>query len=303
MMFQGEAMNFTVVGIGELLWDVFPKLRRMGGAPVNFACHCRQLGARGIPISCLGRDQAGEDLRESVTELGLEADELQIHPTAPTGTVDVSLDAQGKPVYRIVEQVAWDFIQLTERLRALAPKVDAVCFGTLAQRSAISRESIQSFVALCPPKALKIFDVNLRQSFYSRDIIESSLRRANVLKVSDEELPVLARFFGLAGAPVEQLRQLIRLFHLRLVAYTRGAEGSMLVTPSGLAEHPGCKPKAIDTVGAGDSYTATMCMGLLSGHPISDVIHHASRVAAFVCEQPGATPVLPDELRLAHAGA
>jgi len=289
-------MFFNVAGIGELLWDVFPEWRRMGGAPVNFACHCSQLGARGIPVSCVGEDEAGLELVRSVAALGLETDFLQVNPEVPSGSVRVRLDAGGKPVYEIREHVAWDFIRLDDRLRALAPIVDAVCFGTLAQRGVASRAAIQQFVGLCPDTALKICDVNLRQAFFSRDVIEQSLRLANVLKVSDEELPVLARLLDLKGGVVEQLRRLMAAYNLRLVAYTRGAEGSMLVAPDEVVDHPGCRPRAVDTVGAGDSYTATLCMGLLRRRPLAQVIHHASRVAAFVCEQPGATPRLPDEL-------
>ena len=290
-------MSFTVVGIGELLWDVFSEWRRMGGAPVNFAFHCRQLGARGIPVSCLGEDPPGRDILRAVSDLGLETDFLQRHPQAPTGTVKVVLDAQGKPHYEIKEHVAWDFIQRNDALRRLAPAVDAVCFGSLAQREAVSRATIQSFVAGCPAGALKIFDVNLRQAFYSKTSIEDSLKLANVLKVSDEELPVLAALFGLEAGPAKrQIRQLIARFELKLVAYTRGGDGSMLVMSGSEVDHPGCKTKAIDTVGAGDSYTAALCMGLLRQRPLEDVIRHASQVSAFVCEQPGATPRLPDSL-------
>ncbi len=290
-------MSFTVVGIGELLWDVFPGRRRMGGAPVNFACHCRQLGARGIPVSCIGADENGRAIEAAVAELGLEVGFLQVHPTAPTGTVNVVLDQMGKPVYEICEGVAWDFIRLDESLRRLASSVDAVCFGSLAQRWETSRETIRRFVWMCPERALKIFDVNLRQSFYSKPLIEASLGLANALKVSDEELPVLAELFELKGTALDQIRELIHRYSLRLVAYTRGADGSMLVTADSMVDYAGCKPNAIDTVGAGDSYTAALCMGVLSGHSLSDVILHASRVAAFVCEQPGATPVLPDSLK------
>ena len=292
----GEGMPHTVVGIGELLWDVFPHGRRMGGAPVNFACHCRQLGARGIPVSCVGDDEDGRELVRSVQALGLETDYLQVRQEAPTGTVSVALDGEGVPRYRIREGVAWDFIRIDNALAVLSESVDALCFGTLAQRGEYSRAAIQRFVGMCPERAIKIFDVNLRQAFHSAGVIDASLRLANVLKVSDNELPVLARQYGLAGAPIDQLMKLIELFNLRLVAYARGSEGSILVTRDQVVEHPGCKPNVVDTVGAGDSYTATLCMGLLSGFPIQEIIHHASRVSAFVCEQSGATPVLPESL-------
>jgi len=296
--YQERKMSFTVVGIGELLWDVFPERRRMGGAPVNFACICSQLGARGIPVSCVGDDEAGTDILKAVRKLGLATDFILTRPGVPTGTVNVVLDANYKPRYEIMQGVAWDCIQLNDPLRRLAAEVDAVCFGSLAQRGEVSRDAIQSFVRLCPDKALKLFDVNLRQSFFSKPVIESSLGLANVLKVSDEELPVLAGLFDLKGSAIDQIWQLISRFNLRLVAYTRGADGSVLVTADSVIEHPGFKPNAVDTVGAGDSYTATLCMGLLSGYELGEIIQHAGKVAAFVCEQPGATPVLPESLHL-----
>lgn len=304
-MIAGDSPSrpFTVVGIGELLWDVFPQWRRMGGAPVNFACHCRQLGARGIPVSCIGADRAGRDLVGAVAALGLDVEYLQVNPETPTGTVKVDLDAIGKPLYRIKEGVAWDYIRLNDALCRLAPAVDAVCFGTLAQRGELSRATIQGFVGMCPAAALKIFDVNFRQAFYAQPLIEASLQLANVLKISDEELPVLAAMLDLSGRVPDQLRALLRRFALRLIAYTRGAEGSLLLTADAVVDHPGYKPRAIDTVGAGDSYSAALCMGLLRQWPLDEVIDHASRVSAFVCEQPGATPILPDELVQVGLGA
>lgn len=271
----------------------------MGGAPVNFACLSSQLGAHGIPVSCIGSDEAGSDILAAVRSLGLETGYIQINSETATGTVNVRLDASFKPAYEIREGVAWDFIHFSDALKRLAPDVDAVCFGSLAQRSRLSCATIRQFVEMCPASALKIFDVNLRQSFFSRGVIESSLELANILKVSDEELPVLAGMFELSGSVTDQIRQLIQRFELQLIAYTRGADGSMLVTAGSLADHPGCKPNAIDTVGAGDSYTATMCMDLLANRSLDEVIVHASQVSAYVCEQPGATPVLPDSLRLA----
>lgn len=235
--------------------------------------------------------------------LGLDAGYLQVHPTAPTGSVQVELDDDGVPRYRVRENVAWDYIRIEENLVQLAGRVDAVCFGTLAQRGDCTRRAIQSFVGLCPERALKIFDVNLRQAFYGVGVIAASLELATVLKVSDNELPVLAVQFDLKGSPVEQLMRLITLFDLELVAYTRGSEGSILVAADEVVEHPGCKPRIVDTVGAGDSYTAALCMGLLAGMSIQEVIGCASRVSAFVCEQPGATPVLPESFRLAMMGA
>ena len=184
----------------------------------------------------------------------------------------------------------------------LAPAVDAVCFGSLAQRSGISRATIRRFVSSCPAAALRIFDVNLRQAFYTKAVIAKSLGAANVLKVGDEELPVLAAMFGLRGSVTDQIRRLIEDFELRLAAYTRGENGSLLVTADEVVDHPGCKTEAVDTVGAGDSYTAALCMGLLRQRPLEEVIQHATEVSAFVCSHPGATPILPDELVKAMSG-
>ena len=196
---------FTVVGIGEILWDVFPEWRRMGGAPVNFAYMCNQMGARGIPVSCIGQDEAGSDMLIALNTLGLESDYIQESPTAITGKVNVTLDVHQKPTYEIRRDVAWDLIMLSEKLQRLTVSVDAVSFGTLAQRGEISRAAIQAFVRMCPG-ALKIFDVNLRQNFYTQTVIESSLELADLLKVNDEELPVLSGMFQLKGDVFDKIR-------------------------------------------------------------------------------------------------
>ncbi|MBU0679695.1 MAG: carbohydrate kinase [Verrucomicrobia bacterium] len=290
-------MAYTVVGIGELLWDVFPESRRMGGAPVNFAFHCSQLGARGIPVSRIGKDPLGDEIIESVRDLGLGDTFIQRDAIAPTGTVQVILDERGKPDYDIRENVAWDSIAFDESLQQLASEVDAVCFGSLAQRSDVSRDSIQRFIRSCPEDSIRIFDVNLRQSFYSPEVIRTSLQSANVLKVSDEELPVLAQICDLRGDVADQLHALVKEFALRMAVYTRGAQGSMLVTPDRIIDHPGFAAVAVDTVGAGDSYVAALCSGLLRKRPLESVIENAGLVASYVCEQTGATPQLPDQLK------
>ena len=214
----------------------------------------------------------------------------------PTGTVQVSLDDKGKPSYQILEDVAWDYIPLTDGLKALAENLDAVCFGSLSQRSAVSRETIHTFVQRMPKGALKIFDVNLRQPFFSQEQIEASLRLASVLKLSDEELPVLAGYFGLQGEVLVQLNRLRELFELKLVAYTRGPDGSLLVGDDEVDNAAGLEAVLVDTVGAGDSFTAALCMGLLKGWPLDKVNSFANSVAAFVCSQKGATPILPKRL-------
>ncbi|MEI6890709.1 MAG: carbohydrate kinase [Pontiella sp.] len=287
--------KLIVAGIGELLWDVFSDHKHLGGAPANFACHVHQLGAEAYPISCVGADALGDELRGRLRSLGVDSRFVLESKSYPTGTVDVVLHA-GKPTYQIHENVAWDHMPFSDELRRLAGTLDAVCFGSLSQRSEESRKTIHTFLGHMPENALKIFDVNLRQTFFSKEHIEISLELANLLKLSDEELPVLAEFFGLSGSMEEQLQQLIDRFGLRLIAYTRGPQGSLLMGVSERDDFPGCEGDAVDTVGAGDSFTAALCMGLLQGWPLNEVSAFANRVALFVCSQKGATPLLPEEL-------
>ncbi|RDE51273.1 MAG: carbohydrate kinase [Candidatus Accumulibacter meliphilus] len=298
-MVQGEGMNkgFTVAGIGELLWDVFPQHKRLGGAPANFAFHCYQLGAKAYPVSCVGTDELGLGLRDKLREMGVDASYVLESDSFPTGTVQVTLNDEGKPSYRIFENVAWDHIAFTSDLKALAATLDAVCFGSLSQRSPVSRASIHAFLRQMPEAALKIFDVNLRQSYFSQKQVEDSLRLASILKLSDEELPVLAGYFGLRGDVMEQLNELRERFDLALVAYTRGPDGSVLVRGDEVDVAPGVAGLAVDSVGAGDSFTASLCMGVLKDWPLSRVNAFANRVASFVCSQKGATPLLPEDLK------
>jgi fructokinase len=287
----------TVIGIGELLWDVFPEGKHVGGAPINFACHCAQLGAKAYPVSCIGADALGLEIREAVEALLVDPSYVFQAGQHPTGTVQVTLDAAAKPSYEICEDVAWDWIPMSPGLTALAQKADAVCFGSLAQRNTMTRETIYDFLAAMPQEAVKIFDVNLRQAFYSKELIIISLAHANVLKLSDEELPILADMLGLHGSVTEQIQALVDKYQLQLAAHTRGAEGSLLVGPESSDDHAGYPTKLIDSVGAGDSFTATLCMGLLEGKALSVINDHANRVAAFVCSQSGAVPDFPEALK------
>ena len=285
-----------VVGIGELLWDLFPSGKRLGGAPMNFCYHCQQLGAEGIPVSAVGSDELGADIRAVLAANGVTDEFVAEDSLHPTGTVRVELDGRGKPAYEICEDVAWDYIPLCTEEMQLAAKADAVCFGSLAQRNGVSRKTIPGFLLAMNADALKIFDINLRQNFYSREIIEESLRLCNVLKLSDEELPVLAELFGLSDSVGQQLETLRSTFNLKLIAYTRGADGSLLVSKDEISEHSGCASNAVNSVGAGDSFAAALCMGLLNGKPLDEISEHANRVAAFVCSQDSATPTLQEEI-------
>lgn len=294
-MSQSIQNQFTVVGIGELLWDIFPDYKRLGGAPANFAYHTHQLGAESWPVSCVGLDPLGAEVRSRLLELGVDSCYIKKCATYPTGTVNVVLHA-GKPIYDIRESVAWDHIPFSADLQQLAGQVDAACFGSLSQRSPDSRASIHAFLNHMPEDALKIFDINLRQSFFSKQQIHESLEFANILKLSDEELSVLSDYFELEGTEGEQLRQLLELFDLQLVAYTRGHLGSLLIGENEAHDFPGYDVSTLDTVGAGDSFTAALCIGMLKGWPLSEVNQFANKVAAYVCSQMGATPRLPLEL-------
>ncbi|MGZ0708733.1 carbohydrate kinase family protein [Coraliomargarita sp. W4R53] len=288
---------FKIVGLGELLWDVFPARKRLGGAPANFAYHCHQFGACAYPVSALGADALGQAARRNLTGKGIDVSFVQETSAWPTSEVLVTLSEHGKPAYEIIENVAWDHLALTPDLLQLAATVDAVCFGVLSQRCEETRKTIQGFLAHMSPTALKIFDINLRQSYFSKTLVEQCLQRATVLKLSDEELPQLAEYFGLKGVDVEQLSALRAQFDLDLVAYTLGGEGSVLCSANEMDVHDGFQVTVVDSVGAGDSFTSALCIGLLSCWPLSEVNAFANEVAAYVCSQKGATPELPPELK------
>lgn len=287
---------FRVVGLGELLWDLLPSGAQIGGAPANFSYHAGALGAEARTISRIGRDDLGTRLLRDLEALGVSTQGLQIDDTRPTGTVAVEIDAQGQPCYVITPDVAWDHVQATPDAIAMASRADAICFGTLAQRNAVSRAAIRSLVAASPSTALRILDVNLRQQFYSAELIDESLHLASLLKVNDVELPHLAAMFGLTGGEQGQMEQIAQRWSLRGVALTRGDKGSALLTEQAWSEHPGVRVTVVDTIGAGDAFTAAMTVGLLSGWPLDEVNTQANRVAAYVAGQAGGTPALPADL-------
>ena len=290
-------MSFKLVGIGEVLWDLLPAGRQLGGAPANFTYHARALGADARIISRIGHDDLGREALERLTKLGVPTDCIEVDPTLPTGTVGVEVAADGQPQFTIHEHVAWDALSGEPASRLAVAAADAICFGTLAQRNEPSRSSIISLVAAAPPHALRILDVNLRQNYFSSRLIDESLAFTDVLKLNETELPQLATMFDLTGDERSQIRQLAERNLLRVVAYTRGGRGSLLFAEGRWSEHPGFPTKVADTIGAGDSFTAAMTLGLLAGWPLDEIHLRASEVAAYVCSQPGATPVLPERLR------
>ena len=289
------ADRFCVAGLGEMLWDVFPTGPVFGGAPANVACHGAALGAESAMVSCVGGDELGERALAALAERQVDTSAVARLAQYPTGTVQVHVSEGGQPSYEITREVAWDYIPWSDEVERVAARVDAVCFGSLAQRSETSRATIRRFLEATRPDCLRVFDVNLRQDFYDDEILRESLRLSNVVKLNDEEAPVVdAACFGESVA--DPIGRLLEEFDLQLVALTLGAKGAVLATGSERHEEPAQETEIADTVGAGDSFTAAMILGMLAGRPLEAIASHASAVAAYVCSQPGATPVLPEAL-------
>jgi len=288
--------QLDVVGIGEVLWDLLAAGPKMGGAPANFAYHAHALGASSHAITRVGKDDLGREISRRFGDLGLPTAELQEDEVAPTGSAKVSLSGDGLAQFTIQEKVAWDFLEATPNALALARQADAICFGSLAQRSAISRHTIQQLIAATSAHALRVFDINLRQQYYSRELIERSLRLANVLKLNEEELPVLVRMFDLSGSLTSQIEELAHRFDQRVVALTRGPSGSLLFQNGRWSEYAPHPVNVIDTVGAGDSFAAALVLGLLHNLDLDRVNCFANELARYVCSQAGATPPIPPEL-------
>ena len=293
---QEKSMNakkvYVIVGLGEILWDMFPQGKHLGGAPANFAYHVSTLGHKGITASRIGKDTLGKEIIDSVTGLGLTTEYIQIDPNHPTGTVDVRLDSSGHPKYTITQNVAWDFFEFNEKWKVLAKKVDAVCFGSLAQRSSESRSAIIEFLKHIRKDAVGILDINLREHFYSTEIVTESLRLSSILKLNDEELPILIDLLGYQNKKSEEelCRLLVEKCGLDLVCLTKGKNGSLLVSDTGMVRHPGCRVTVTDTVGAGDAFTAALAVQYLKGMSLKKISEAANKLGAWVVSQVGATP-------------
>jgi fructokinase len=281
----------TVVGLGELLWDVFPDRKELGGAPANFAYMTSLLGDEGVVASRVGRDRLGNAAARRLAKLGLSQAWLQLDTKNATGTVNVEIAADGQPQFQIAESVAWDHFEWTSQWQALAGRAAAVCFGSLAQRSPRSRETIRLFLETLRPEALKVFDVNLRQSFFSADILRESAKIADIMKVNHEELPRVAQLLGYKpNAKEEPAPWLLRNFGLKLVCVTEGPKGSFLVSADGVHKHPGFPTAVADTVGAGDAFTAALIHYYLWGASLEAMNEAANRMGSWVAGQVGATP-------------
>jgi fructokinase len=290
-----------VVGLGELLWDLFPKGKQLGGAPANFAYITALLGDCAVVASRVGDDRLGQEALWHLKSNGLNINHVQRDAQHPTGTVKVEVDAKGQPEYHIIESVAWDFMEFSEDWISLARSTHAVCFGSLAQRCAVSRATIKAFLSAMPSFAIGIFDVNLRQSYFSSELLRDSARFAKVLKLNHEEFP---RFLDLMQCPLKNsertdfaaARWLCKGFDIQLVCITRGSNGSLLVTSSSQDEHPGFRVKIADTVGAGDAFTATMVHHALRGSSLAAINAAANRMGAWVASQEGAMPPADPEI-------
>ncbi|MBM3293690.1 MAG: carbohydrate kinase [Candidatus Aminicenantes bacterium] len=282
-----------VVGIGEILWDVLPSGRHLGGAPANFARQAHALGAEGVIVSAVGDDPPGREILVALGRHGLSREYVSVVSGAATGKVAAVLDAQGIPTFTIQENAAWDVLPGSPALTALADRAEAVCFGTLAQRSALSRETIRGFLDATGPECLRTCDLNLRPGFFNPEIIRESLSRSRVLKLNEEELRALAGMLDLSGREGEILVRLREEFDLDVIALTRGSRGSRLLGRNSDSRHPGFRVEVADTVGAGDAFAAVLVLGLLANESLDAINDRANLVSASVCRRRGAWPEVP----------
>lgn len=290
-------MKNIVVGMGEALWDILPEGKKIGGAPANFAYHVSQFGLPSCVVSAVGNDSLGKEIVDNLTSKGLNHHINEV--PYPTGTVQVEIDQAGIPQYDIKENVAWDNIPYTASLRELAQNTRALCFGSLAQRNVVSRETIQSYLDAMPQTddTLVVFDVNLRQGFYSKEILCTSMQRCNILKINDEELVTVSRMFGYPGIDLQdKCWILLGKYNLRMLILTCGINGSYVFTPGHVSFQSTPSVEVADTVGAGDSFTAAFIASLLRGKSVAEAHKVAVETSAFVCTKNGAMPILPPEI-------
>lgn len=290
-------MKRLVVGLGEVLWDMLPEGRKIGGAPVNFAYHAGQFGIDTMAVSAIGNDKLGED---TIAEMnGKHLNHIFPSVPYPTGSVQVSLDEKGVPAYDIKENVAWDNIPFTNEIESVARSCRAVCFGSLAQRNAVSRNTIRKFIESTPNGCIRIFDINLRQNFYTSNVIHDSLELCNILKINDEEIMLVSRMFNYDSSNIENVcRTIMEGFSLEMVILTCGTKGSYIFTKGGVSFMPTPKVNVADTVGAGDSFTGSFCAAILRGLPVAEAHKKAVEVSAYVCTQNGAMPEIPESMKL-----
>ncbi len=286
-----------VVAIGAVLWDVFPDGERLGGAPANFAVHAAALGARSAMVSCVGDDARGKIALEILSGRGVATDAVQVHAHRPTGSVNVTF-VDGQPAYEIVEGVAWDAITWCSELAPIARSAHALCFGTLDQRDAQSRRTITNFLDAAPPDCLRVLDVNFRQHYHTDEIVRESIARADVLKLNDEEVVLLRDYVGGEEDVDAFLTDICVRFDLQCVILTLGEHGCRIVSEGGIWQAVGKRQQVVNTVGAGDAFTAAFVMHLLAGAPMQICAEQANAVGGFVTTQDGGMPPLPARFRV-----
>lgn len=289
----------VIAGIGEILFDVFNDSEELGGAPINFAYHVNRLGAQGYAISTIGNDERGKRVLAELELRKLSSECLTVIDEYQTGYVQAHVDEAGVATYDFPDDIAWDHLQLNQRALELAPEIDAVCFGSLVQRSKESRQTLMRFLELIPESAMKVFDINLRQNFYSPEVILQSLNHSDILKLNDDELPILMEMLAVKGDELTALKSIVDRFDLQLAALTRGGNGSLLVAPDDCNDHPGVRAGTIaDTIGAGDAFTAATVISYLKKYDLKAINGKANSVAAWVCSQKGAMPMMPESFKI-----
>jgi len=298
---QPEGTPLKIVAVGEVLWDALPSGRRLGGAPANLCAMAGRLGDNALLASRVGSDASGDEILKLLDTYPIDTSLVQRDMVLPTGTVTVSFNDDGQPAYRIREAVAWDALELAPSWKEIAAKADAICFGTLAQRSALSKQTIQNLVSMCRPDCLRVFDMNLRYPFFSADTIQWSLNHASLLKVNAEELEIVLKMFGLTSHPSpdperEGVEVIMTAFPLSLVCLTLGSRGSLIVSRSGYHRHSGLATQVVDTVGAGDAFLATVVNYALRNAPLDVMSEAANRYGAWVASHPAAIPDTPPPL-------
>lgn len=297
-MNSGKNKKFTISGIGEVLWDIFPDKKRVGGAPANFTFHLNNLGGKGILVSRIGVDSYGRKLLKEIKKMGISTEYIQKDDKHPTGKVKIEIDESGNPEYHCSRDAAWDFIEFRPELKKLASKSDAVLFGTLAQRSKVTRNTIYKFLHASRNDCLKVLDVNIREKYFDRNIMEKSLEICNTLKLSQGELNAIVNLLDIKGNEIEKINTIIKKYSIWMIALTRGKKGSKLYTAKEISTHPGFKVKVEDTVGAGDAFVAALTVGILRNYSLDKINELANKTAAFVCSRSGATPELPSDVVL-----
>ncbi|MBN1349191.1 carbohydrate kinase [candidate division KSB1 bacterium] len=294
---EKRSSGILMVGLGEILWDLLPAGKALGGAPANFAYHASALGNIGISASRVGRDALGREILALLKSKNLETEYIQLDPQLPTGTVAVDVSDDGQPKFTIHENVAWDQLQFTPEFQELAGSVSVICFGTLARRSQVSRNTIQAFLNAAQEDCLKIFDINIRQHYYDRQLILDSLEVSHILKLNDTELPLLAELLNLhQKSEIGRCRAICEKYAQNMVCLTKGKHGSMLVSRDDSYTHPGYQVEAVDSVGSGDAFTAAMAHHVLEGGTLEQISNAANRLGAYVAAQPGATPEIDEQI-------